>query len=223
MQFWEPLDDDGQGKGSDEKDSQLQLYATKCVCILSHHGYFGSFKSALRLLYQISLGPGNIPIERYISHLVNESMLPLPGSSVIIDWGLGDSQRLVFSRPPRLSLPMSGVSFLPMFHMLSIPTMLKLWTLMLREERILLMSMHPALITLIAEAVRVLLFPLDWCGVYIPMSISSMATSGVSTVIFLSAIYSPPPGNRALMLKAKFAHKLIAFFSSSSSSFSLLL
>jgi hypothetical protein len=54
--------------------------------------------------------------------LVLSVPLPSPGTNVVLDWGLGDSNAIVFSRPEREDLPMIGVSFLPLFHMLSVPS-----------------------------------------------------------------------------------------------------
>jgi hypothetical protein len=98
-------------------------YRTKCVAILSHYSFFNSFKKALKLMYRIALGGCSfVPIERYISNLVLSVPLPSPGTNVVLDWGLGDSNAIVFSRPEREDLPMIGVSFLPLFHMLSVPS-----------------------------------------------------------------------------------------------------
>lgn len=111
------------------RQEPVKEYRTKCVAILSHYSFFNSFKKALKLMYRIALGGCSfVPIERYISNLVLSVPLPSPGTNVVLDWGLGDSNAIIFSRPEREDLPMIGVSFLPLFHMLSVPSIVSCTT-----------------------------------------------------------------------------------------------
>ena len=143
---------------------------TKCISILSHHPFFIGFKKALKLLYQISIsGKSSVPLERYIAHLTLCLPLPPPGSSLILDWGLGDSNAIIFSRPDREDLPLLGVSVLPLFHMLSPNNIGRLFALVLLERKVILFSRDLDVITPILEAVRVMTFPLNYSGIYIPM------------------------------------------------------
>ena len=145
-------------------------YRTKCVAILSHYPFFQGYKKALKLLYRVAMGgQSTAPIERYISNLVLSVPLPSPGTNVVLDWGLGDSNAIVFRRPGREDLPMLGVSFLPLFHMLSPKNIVRVWSLMLLERKIIFHSHDIDVITPILESLRTLIFPLSYSGIYIPM------------------------------------------------------
>ena len=163
----------GVRKRRKEKESagkHAEEYRTKCIAILSHYPFFQGFKKSLKLLYRVAMGGQSaVPIERYISNLVLSVPLPSPGTNVVLDWGLGDSNAIVFRRPEREDLPMLGVSFLPLFHMLSIPNIIRVWSLMLLERKIIFHSRDIDVITPILEALRVLTFPLSYMGLYIPM------------------------------------------------------
>ncbi len=149
---------------------EMVTYQTKCVAILSHHPFFHGFKKALKLLYQMGMGgTASFPLERYIAHLALCVPLPDPGTSVVLDWGLGAVNAMIFPRPEREDLPMVGVSFLPMFHMLSPHNIVRLWSLLCLERKLILHSRDLDVVTPILEAVRALTFPLDFSGIYIPM------------------------------------------------------
>ena len=153
-----------------KQENDSSVYRTKCIAILSHFPFFQGFKKALKLLYRVAMGGQSIvPIERYISNLVLSVPLPSPGTNVVLDWGLGDSNAIIFRRPEREDLPILGVSFLPMFHMLSINTIVRVWSLILLERKIIFHSRDVDVITPILEALRVLIFPLKYTGIYIPM------------------------------------------------------
>ena len=146
-----------QRSSSENPTHQHPEYRTKCIAILSHYPFFQSFKKALKLLYRIALGGQSIvPLERYISNLVLSVPLPSPGTNVVLDWGLGDSNAIVFRRPEREDLPMLGVSFLPLFHMLSLPSIVSVWnrtwirnfTLLILHPRILVHPLIPLCCTL---------------------------------------------------------------------------
>jgi hypothetical protein len=68
------------------------------------------------------------------------------------------------------SLPVADISLRPLFETLTVDTILELFCLFIFEKKILLHSKHLSLLTIIAESIRMLLFPLDWITVYIPIA-----------------------------------------------------
>lgn len=85
-------------------------YITKAFCIISHYPMFRTFKSILTQLYRISLSPGHIPIERYISNFCLELPLP-PRGRIQVQYTIGE-RIIMISRPPVNELPLLDVSSL---------------------------------------------------------------------------------------------------------------
>ena len=159
-----------QSSGGNDDTAFMLLHKTKCICIMSHHPFFSPYKKVLQFLYRISLGKNQkMPIERYISHLLGEVTSPKPSCSHIVDWRLGANNKIEFDRPSPFQLPLVDLSFLPLFHMLDAENVAKLLYLFISEKKILLSSVHMPILCYVAEAVRSLMFPLDYQGVYIPM------------------------------------------------------
>jgi hypothetical protein len=150
-------------------DDLLLLHKTKCIAVMSHHPFFSPFKKILQFLYRISLGQSTVPIERYISHFLGAVPSPSMSCRHVIDWRMGVSNKIIFERPSASELPLVDLSFLPLFHMLDPVNVARLLSLMLLEEKILLISCHMPILAYVAEAVRSLMFPMDYNGVYIPM------------------------------------------------------
>jgi hypothetical protein len=180
--FWEPiLNNDAKGKTdsvwrerSGEAETML-LHKTKCIAVMSHHAYFSPFKKILQFLYRLSLGQSVVPIERYISHFLGTVPSPPVCGLHEIDWRLGAGNKISFARPAATQLPLVDLSFLPLFHMLDPNNVAKLLCLFLLEKKVLLCSTHMPLLCYIAEAVRSLMFPIDYHGVYIPMCSHELA------------------------------------------------
>lgn len=58
---------------------EREVYAPKCLCLLSTWPHFGPFREWLLKLYRISLSPFQIPLERYIGNFLVEVPTPSPG------------------------------------------------------------------------------------------------------------------------------------------------
>lgn len=60
-------------------DPEREVYAPKCLCLLSTWPHFGPFREWLLNLYRISLSPFQIPLERHIGNFLLEVPTPSPG------------------------------------------------------------------------------------------------------------------------------------------------
>ncbi|PIK51113.1 putative C-myc promoter-binding protein [Apostichopus japonicus] len=151
------------------KESQsYSIHTNKCICILSRWPFFDAFKKFLTFIYRLSLsGPLTVPIERYIAHFMHEVPFPTPQRPRIF-MQLGHSS-LVLAQPQTSPLPLSGASYCALLQNLGPETCLNLLTYVLLENKILLHSLRPALLTAVAEAVSSMIFPFVWQCPYVPL------------------------------------------------------
>uniref|UniRef100_A0AAQ4QKQ5 DENN/MADD domain containing 4A n=1 Tax=Gasterosteus aculeatus aculeatus TaxID=481459 RepID=A0AAQ4QKQ5_GASAC len=120
IQFYEPYSEE---KLSERQCSQLGLpsadgtrsiYSNKSICLLSHWPFFQSFRSFLTFLYRYSIsGPHALPIEKHISHFMQN--VPFPSTQrprILVQLSPHDS--LILSQPVSSPLPLSTRSwFIP--------------------------------------------------------------------------------------------------------------
>lgn len=112
--------------------------------------------------------PLPVPIERYITQLLDE--VPFPAPSILLQ--LSDkstNDRILLTQPEDSPLPRSGAGFRQLLSNLGPENCLHLLLLVLTEQKLLIHSLRPATLTAVAEAVVTLLFPFKWQCPYIPL------------------------------------------------------
>jgi hypothetical protein len=166
--------------------SHLKLYVPKCLCLLSHWPFVSSFKKYLCHLYRLSLTPCRIPIERYICNFLGWKFFPSPILKLIYCMCVDDvpapppglvevsyfigTECVIFKRPPSnepnawSTMPMT-----PLFECLSPENIIALFSLLLAERQIVLLSSQYSLLTSCSECMLSLLYPCLWTHVYIPI------------------------------------------------------
>ena len=88
----------------------------------------------------------------------------------IVSTGM-DLDPLIFDRAVSSALPMVPIEFFTsLFSLLSPNIVTSLVSLLLMESPLLLVSRELSALTNISEALCALLFPLSWCGIYIPVT-----------------------------------------------------
>ncbi len=145
------------------------LYMPRCICLISHWPFASSFKQVLAGLYKIVRSPSSgIPIERYICNFIDDVPSP-PAGRVDITYYLND-QAISF-RCPAANEPNAwcGLSLFPLFECLSPENILSLFALVVTERQVLLISSQLSLLSICAEAVTSLMYPLTWTHCYIPI------------------------------------------------------
>jgi len=157
------------------------IYAPKCICIISRFPFYRALRRFLRQLYRISLSASPAPLERYISYLVTFLPVPKPGgrpfhihleTPKFIGGPLSGSgfslAPIALALPPRRSLPPMDLDFNAPFRALSLPSVLNIFALLMKESQLLFLSARASLVTEVCETFRALLFPLDWQCCYVP-------------------------------------------------------
>lgn len=161
---------------STEEDRETKsLHRIKSICILSRWPFFDTFERFLLFLhktYAISATfPQKIPLERYISNFMLEIPFPLPNRpKILVQLGINTEETVLISQPPEyMPLALTGASFTQMLRNLGPENCLHVLLFALTEQKILLHSLRPDVLTSVAEAVVTMIFPFHWQCPYIPM------------------------------------------------------
>lgn len=148
---------------------QANSFADKCICLVSRSPSFRVLRSALEELFILcfSSNGSSKPLWDVIAHMVSNVPLPTPGRDRVL-FAI-DNCLLSVEAPPKDGLPHADISFQPLVQCLDVDNLIKLFTAVLLERRILLRSNKYSLLTLVSEAICHLIYPFRWQHVYIPL------------------------------------------------------
>ncbi|XP_019446275.1 PREDICTED: DENN domain and WD repeat-containing protein SCD1 isoform X2 [Lupinus angustifolius] len=148
---------------------QANSYAEKCICLVSRLPSFRVLRSALEELFALCFSPNGSskPLWDVIAHMVSSVPLPTPGKERVL-FAI-DSCLLSVESPPVDGLPHVDISFQPLVQCLDVDNLMRLFTAVLLERRILLRANKYSLLTLASEAICHLIYPFRWQHVYIPL------------------------------------------------------
>lgn len=129
----------------------------------------------LKQLYSLSLSPIFCPLEYFISSVVSRVPLPVEGGRpfhVVLDASLisltsKSMAPICFDLPSKYSFPHMDVDFAGPLRCLSIDHLLAIFTLLLRESKVVFICSSNALLTEVMETFRSLLYPLSWSSCFI--------------------------------------------------------
>ncbi|CAG2102287.1 unnamed protein product [Medioppia subpectinata] len=159
-----------------EEDRETKsLHRIKSISILSRWPFFDTFERFLLFLHKTfvisSTTPQKIPLERYISNFMLEIPFPLPNRpKILVQLGANADETVLISQPPEyMPLALTGASFTQMLRNLGPENCLHVLLFALTEQKILLHSLRPDVLTSVAEAVVTMIFPFHWQCPYIPM------------------------------------------------------
>ncbi|XP_016060974.1 PREDICTED: DENN domain-containing protein 4C isoform X2 [Miniopterus natalensis] len=159
----------------ERKRVSKSINSNKCICLLSHWPFFEAFRKFLMFIYKLSVsGPHPLPIEKHISHFMQNIPFPSPQRPrILVQLSVHDA--LILSQPVSTPLPLSGANFSTLLMNLGPENCATLLLFVLLESKILLHSLRPAVLTGVAEAVVAMIFPFQWQCPYIPLCPLSLA------------------------------------------------
>ncbi|XP_017269921.1 DENN domain-containing protein 4C isoform X2 [Kryptolebias marmoratus] len=174
--------------------------SNKCICLLSRWPFFEAFRKFLMFIYKLSVsGPQPLPIEKHISHFMHNVSFPSPQRPRILVQ-LSAHDTLILSQPVCTPLPLSGADYSTLLMNLGSENCATLLHFVLLENKILLHSLRPAVLTGVAEAVVAMIFPFQWQCPYIPICPLSLADVLNAPCPFIVGVdsryfdlYDPPP------------------------------
>jgi len=160
-------------KFQDSDEDTKALHAVNSICLLSRYAFFDTFEKFLLFIYRSQnsslLTPLNLPIEHYISHFMIEVPFPtVQRPKILVQLTSSSDDTVLLSQPPEdLPLPLSGASYTQLLRNLGPENCLNMLLLTLLEQKLLLHSLRPDVLTGVAEALTSLIFPLHWTCPYV--------------------------------------------------------
>ena len=108
------------------------------------------------------------PLERYVVNLCAEALSPITSITQV---ELAVRELRMYARKEALNeIPGSrNIDIYALFRCLSIQNIVTLFEYVLAEARIILLSSHTAMLHLASMALTNLIYPFQWCGVFIPV------------------------------------------------------
>eukprot|EP01022_Parablepharisma_sp_SALTPOND_P015326 TRINITY_DN2155_c0_g1_i1.p1 TRINITY_DN2155_c0_g1~~TRINITY_DN2155_c0_g1_i1.p1 ORF type:complete len:1113 (+),score=90.17 TRINITY_DN2155_c0_g1_i1:150-3341(+) len=136
------------------------IYLPKCLCILSRHPFFGTFKQFLAFLYTTYISNSldeTESIERILDNFIFEvPMSSSPTTQVIFK--IGSELRRLSTNPFLVDFPLE-----PFFHVLTPDNILKIIGWICTDRIIIFVSQNPYLLGLVIQTFLWLLQPIKWC------------------------------------------------------------
>lgn len=151
-------------------DGGSALYIPKVLCILSTWPYLTAFREYLAQLYRLASSTNvmEVPIERYVLNLCMEIPAPPPGAYEV-QVSILDSTIRIWAPPARLPISYVALPYQTLFDCLDVDNILLLVNALIMEHKILLVSSQYSILTVCAEILTSLLFPMRWCHLYVPL------------------------------------------------------
>uniref|UniRef100_A0A1B0D4P7 Uncharacterized protein n=1 Tax=Phlebotomus papatasi TaxID=29031 RepID=A0A1B0D4P7_PHLPP len=96
---------------NEEMQETHTLHVNKSICLLSHHPFGDTFEKWLQFLQQMAASRQQlpVPIERYITQLLDE--VPFPSPSILLQLSNVSNDRILLTQPEDSPLPRSGAGF----------------------------------------------------------------------------------------------------------------
>lgn len=204
----------GSGASSPSQRQHLDTFVSKSICLLSRWPFFECFEKYLMFLYKLVFNPSNystlnknspahnnIALEHHISHFLLDVSFPTPQRpTVLVQLMPGTDETVTISQPSsRLPLPLTGASFIQLLGILGVESTMDVLLFGLCEQKILLHSLNPWLLTGVAEAITAILFPFHWQCPYVPLCPLSLHGTINAPLPFIVGIdsrcfdaYTPP-------------------------------
>ncbi|XP_003740678.2 DENN domain-containing protein 4C [Galendromus occidentalis] len=167
-----------------------KCYATKSICVVSRYPFFKIFKKFLQFIFSqsTSLRREN-SIEQYILHFIFNIPLPtIERPRVTVPLNMDHS--LALRHLTDTSLPTSGASFLELLSNLGPDNCILTLLLVLTENKILIHSLRPELVSFVSEALVSACFPLSWQCPYVPLCPLGLAEILMAPLPFLVGVDS---------------------------------
>ena len=114
---------------------QMITFEYKTICLISRYPFWTAFRSFLSHLHVLSGSSSDIPLERFISHLLLSVPVPKPGAQCILVPLPAIASPMVLELPPVKDLPLLDLSFRRLFSCLDAPTVVTIVLGFLALER----------------------------------------------------------------------------------------
>jgi len=114
---------------------EMMTFEYKTICLISRYPFWTAFRRFLSHLHILSGSSSDLPLERYISHLLLTVPVPKPGGQCILIPLPAIASPMVLGLPPLKDLPILDLSFRRLFSCLDVPTVVTIVLGFLALER----------------------------------------------------------------------------------------
>ena len=151
-------------------EENMTLYLPRCLCIMSIWPYMSAFREYLAQLYRLATSTNcmTVPLERYIMNICTEIPAPPPGAFEV-QINILESVIRFWSPPAKLPIAYVSIPYKVLFDCLDIENILHLWYCLIMEQKVLLVSSQYSNLTVCAEILCSLLYPMKWSHLYVPI------------------------------------------------------
>lgn len=127
---------------TDDMIETNSLHANKSICLLSQYPFGDTFEKWLLYLHHLASinEPLPVPIERYITHLLDE--VPFPSPSILLSLSTVTNERILLTQPDDSPFPQSGAGFRQLLSNLGPENCLQVLLLVLTEQKVLIHSLR---------------------------------------------------------------------------------
>lgn len=183
-----PDDEEEEQDGSTLVHHSL-MFAPKTILLVSRNNHFEALKNCLGIIYTVFIENLQFSLESIIGNILGCVHIPPPGGpQVRFSIGAGDRQAL---QPPLSStIPVTNCSVALIFTQLGIKNVLSLFTAVLTDHKVLILSQSYTRLTDACHALNALLYPLRYSYVYIPILPISLLEVLNAPTPFLAGIHS---------------------------------
>jgi len=144
-------------------------FENKTICLISRYPFWTAFRRFLSHLHIMSGSSSELPLERYVSHLLLSVPVPRPGGQSVMVPLPTQNCPMEISMPPTKDLPLLDLPFQRLFACLDVPSVVTtVLGFLAMERKVIIMSTHPSLVSDACELLRSLLFPFELCAPYVP-------------------------------------------------------
>jgi len=144
-------------------------FENKTICLVGRYPFWTAFRKFLSHLHVLSGSSSDLPLERYISHLLLSVPLPRPGGSNVLVPLPALHEPMILSNPPEKDFPLLDLPYHRLFACLDVKTIVTIVLgLLALERKVIVMSTRPSLVLDVCELLRSLLFPFELCAPYVP-------------------------------------------------------
>jgi hypothetical protein len=128
---------------------EMMTFENKTICLISRYPFWSAFRRFLSHLHILSGSSSDLPLERYISHLLLTVPAPKPGGQCILIPLPAIASPMVLGLPALKDLPVLDLSFRRLFSCLDVPTVVTIvlgFLVLERKVRLWNIIMHRAVL-----------------------------------------------------------------------------
>eukprot|EP01105_Mastigella_eilhardi_P000904 TRINITY_DN11114_c0_g1_i1.p1 TRINITY_DN11114_c0_g1~~TRINITY_DN11114_c0_g1_i1.p1 ORF type:complete len:1570 (-),score=324.89 TRINITY_DN11114_c0_g1_i1:43-4230(-) len=175
----------------DNGTPRCSIYEPVCFCVNSQFPFYSFYREWLCTVYDSVIAhPQSVPLESYITLLVNTIPAPTAGGPPLLLTCSGMTSDALLCLPRINDLPRLNLPLITLFRLLSVNEVLTLVHCLLLEEKVLICGRRVSTLFAACECLAALLWPLQWAHVLIPLLPESLREFLSSPTPFLVGMIS---------------------------------